>query len=177
MGREKYVGPSGMTGKIPVVGAESKLTERKKGGAQATGERSRPAVKLAPMPKSKQPVEKTSADEPPAQKPDLRLPADIMGTGKQGTKPLAAQMRRHEKTVEEERRQRTGVKPPVARTAAEEETEKRGRGRARRGKEAPAEGEPGEDRPMLGGREQRQLARRRTAKRVDTDERPQRGAR
>jgi translation initiation factor IF-2 len=178
MGREKYVGPGGVTGKIPVVGAEQKSGERKKGGPSSTGERARPAVKLAPLPKAKQPSEKTTADEPPAQKPDLRLPADIMGAGKQGSKPLAAHLRRHEKTLEEERRQRTTVKPPVARTAEEVEAEKKGRGRHRRGKEAPAEGEGGEDRPMLGGREQRQLARRRNAKRLDsTDDRPQRGAR
>ncbi len=177
MGREKYVGPATVTGKIPVVGAEAKSGERKKGGS-ASGERARPAVKLAPMPKAPHPKEKPPADEPPAQKPDLRLPADIMGAGKQGSKPLAAHLRRHEKTLEDERKQRAlGKSGPAVRTAAPEEgaEDKRGRGRHRRGKEGPAT--EGEDRPMLGGREQRQLARRRNAKRVDVDERPQRGAR
>ena len=173
MGREKYIGPSGSSGKIPVVGSEQKAAERRRGGAQ--GERARPAVKLAPMPKSTQP-EKAPSNDPPAQKPDLRLPADIMGAGKQGSKPLAAHLRRHEKTVEDEKRQRTVGKPLPPRPVVEEtETEKRAK-RGRRGKEAPADGET-EDRPMLGGREQRQLARRRTTKSVDGDERPQRGAR
>jgi translation initiation factor IF-2 len=177
MGREKYVGPAGVSGKIPVFGAEPKPPERKKGGP-STGERARPAVKLAPLPKTQQPTEISPADEAPAQKPDLRLPADIMGAGKQGSKPLAAHLRRHEKTLEEERRQRGGTKTPTALRPVEEgEGEKRGRGRHRRGKEAPADGDGGEDRPMLGGREQRQLARRRNAKRVETEERPQRGAR
>jgi translation initiation factor IF-2 len=177
MGREKYVGPSGTTGKIPVVGAEPRPSERKKSAQPTSTERARPAVKLAPLPKTSQPPEKAPSNEPPAQKPDLRLPADILGAGKQGSKPLAAHLRRHEKTLDEERRQRAG-KDPLARAVVEpEETEKKVRGRHRRAKEVPVDGDgDGEDRPLLGGREQRQLARRRAAKRVDSDERPQRGA-
>jgi translation initiation factor IF-2 len=177
MGREKYIGPGAVTGKVPVVGAETKTGERKKTDGAAAAERARPAVKLAPMPKTRQPSAQPAANEPPAQKPDLRLPADLLGAGKQGSKPLAAHLRRHERTLEEEKKQR-GLKglrvpgaplPPPTET---EEGERRGRGKHRRGKEAPADGD--EEGPMLGGREQRQLARRRNATPTDTEDRPQR---
>ncbi len=176
MGREKYIGPGTATGKVPVVGAEVRGGERRKDGG-GTGERARPAVKLAPMPKTRQPSPQTSAAEPPAQKPDLRLPADVLGAGKQGTKPLAAHLRRHERTLDEEKKQRglKGLRPPgtpAPLPVPETEEERRGKGRHRRGKDAPADGEEGG--PMLGGREQRQLARRRSPATSDSEDRPQR---
>jgi translation initiation factor IF-2 len=166
MGREKYISPGTMSGKMRVVGAESRAGDRKKPeGGTGTVERSRPAVKLAPMPKSRQPSSEPASNEPPAQKPDLRLPADLLGAGKQGSKPLAAHLKRHERTLEEEKKQRglKGLRPPGTPlpTAAEEEEARRSKaGKGRRGKEGVATED--EDRPMLGGREQRQLARRRT---------------
>jgi translation initiation factor IF-2 len=175
MGREKYIGPGQMGGKVPVVGKETRSSDRKKtDGGTATTERARPAVKLAPMPKSSRPIEPVAPDEPPAQKPDLRLPADILGAGKQGSKPLAAHLRRHERTVDEEKKR--GVKGPRVPLAPvpEEEARRTAKARGRRGKETPPDGEGEGDRPMLGGREQRQLARRRNATSVDTEDRPQR---
>jgi translation initiation factor IF-2 len=172
MGREKYIGPSGAAGKPPVMRTEAKPAERKKSGGAPPAERARPAVKLAPLPKSSQTLEAPAADELPAQKPDLRLPADILGAGKQGGKPLSAHLRRHEKSLEEERRQRAAKapRPPVEETAEE----KRSRGRGRRGKDGQVAVESDDDRAMLGGREQRQLQRRRNARRTDADDRPQR---
>jgi translation initiation factor IF-2 len=180
MGREKYIGPAGTAmGKVPVVGGgrEAKPTDRKRGDGPSSTERARPAVKLAPLPKSSRPIEPVAPDEPPAQKPDLRLPADILGAGKQGAKPLAAHLRRHERTLEEEKKARglKGLRPTTTPTTEVEDGRKGVKGKHRRGKEGePASGE--EDRPMLGGREQRQLARRRTAQVSDGDEptRPQR---
>jgi translation initiation factor IF-2 len=175
MGREKYIGPGAMTGKVPVVGRETKPADRKKGDGPATTERARPAVKLAPMPKSSRPMEPPVSNEPPAQKPDLRLPADILGAGKQGAKPLAAHLRRHERTLEEEKKQRGPKAPRTPGVAPVEEEETRrgaGKGRHRRGKDEA--GPADEDRPMLGGREQRQLARRRSTQLTDGEDRPQR---
>jgi translation initiation factor IF-2 len=175
MGRERYIGPGATGGKIPVVG-ESRQGERKK--VDGSGERSRPAVKLAPMPKSRQPSPHPTTAEPPAQKPDLRLPADVLGAGKQGAKPLAAHLRRHERTLDEEKKQRglKGLRPPGTPAPAPVETEEERRTKAKhrgRGKGAAGEGEE-EGKPILGGREQRQLARRRTPTTVGEDERPQR---
>src|SRR5262245_66433082 len=57
MGREKYIGPAGTAmGKVPMVGRESKPSDRKKGDGPSTTERARPAIKLAPMPKSSRPL-------------------------------------------------------------------------------------------------------------------------
>jgi translation initiation factor IF-2 len=175
MGREKYIGPGTVTGKIPVVGRDTKPGDRKKGEGSTTAERARPAVKLAPLPKTSRPVEQPTVEEPPAQKPDLRLPADILGAGKQGSKPLAAHLRRHERTLEEEKKlQSRGLKAPRGPLAPvpTEEEDRRGKGRHRRGKDEP-DGEA-EDRPMLGGREQRQLQRRRNAQQVDAEDQPRR---
>jgi translation initiation factor IF-2 len=174
MGREKYIGPGTVSGKVPVVGPQSRAGDRKRGDGPATTERARPAVKLAPMPKSSRTMEPVAPNEPPAQKPDLRLPADVLGAGKQGAKPLAAHLRRHERTLDEEKKQR-GVRTPrtpgtpAPPATTEEADRKAGRGgRQRRGKGEPGEGEG--DRPMLGGREQRQLARRRTTQPGDGEE-------
>jgi translation initiation factor IF-2 len=176
MGREKYIGPGHVGGKVPVVGKETRPSDRKKpDGGTATTERARPAVKLAPLPKSSRPAEPVAPDEPPAQKPDLRLPADILGAGKQGSKPLAAHLRRHERTLDEEKKQRAAKGPRVPLAPVTEEEDRRGaKARGRRGKEAPPDGDGEGDRPMLGGREQRQLARRRNATQVETEDRPQR---
>jgi len=175
MGREKYIGPGAMSGKVPVMGVESKSSDRKRPD-NGPAERSRPAIKLAPLPPTRQPSAQPSSSEPPAQKPDLRLPAELLGAGKQGSKPLAAHLKRHERTLEEEKKQRGAKGPRVPGSALplpsdeDEGGERRGKGKHRRGKDS---GGDDEDRPMLGGREQRQLARRRTTT-VDGEERPQR---
>ncbi len=167
MGREHYIPPGPAGGKVPVVGAENKPGERKKGNGSGPTERQRPAVKLAPMPTPAEPPKRPVEKEPPAQKPDMRLPADVLGAGKQGSKPLAAHLRRHERNLEAERKQRGGKEAEAPKDDADTT---RGRGRHRRGK-GTRETTDGEDRPMLGGREQRQLQRRRNLKRVDSDDR------
>ncbi len=167
MGREQYI-PPGPAGKVPVVGAEGKTNDRKKGNGSAPTERPRPAVKLAPMPTPAEPPKRPVEKEPPAQKPDMRLPADVLGAGKQGSKPLAAHLRRHERNLEAERKR--GTTKEVTTTPTDEADTTRGRGRHRRGKGV-KETTEGEGRPMLGGREQRQLQRRRNLKRVDSDDR------
>lgn len=174
MGREKYIGPGAPLGRIPVVGAErpaERPAERKRSEGGPPAERARPAVKLAPMPKAPQPVAKPSPNEPPAQKPDMRLPAELLGAGKQGSKPLAAHLRRHETRLEEERKSLAkGARPATSDSDSDDKKAARGRGRRGKGGEAPE----GEDGPMLGGREQRQAQRRRNAKSVDGDDQPQR---
>lgn len=176
MGREKYIGPGNASGRIPVVGAENRAADRKRPDSAGSGERARPAIKLAPMPQTRQPSAQPAGNEPPAQKPDLRLPAELLGAGKQGSKPLAAHLKRHERTLDEEKKQRglKGPRVPGALTPApaDDEESRRGKGKHRRGKEGAAGGD--EDRPMLGGREQRQLARRRTVTPGDGEERPHR---
>ena len=167
MGREKYIGPGQMGGKVPVVGKESTAVGSQEDRRRDRHDRTRaPGGQARADAENFATVEPAAPNEPPAQKPDLRLPADILGAGKQGSKPLAAHLRRHERTLDEEKKQRGAVKGPrvpLAPVPTEEEARKAAKARGRRGKETPAEGEGEEDRPMLGGREQRQLARRRNA--------------
>jgi len=166
--RDDYVS-LGPKGKVPMVGGESKPAARKKGDGPSGGERSRPAVKLAPMPTPSAPVAGPVAGEPKAQKPDMKLPADVLG-GKLGSKPLAAHLRRHEKTLEAEKERK-----PLAGRGARDTTDDTAaaRARGRRGKsDSDREEEGGEGKPMLGGREQRQLQRRRNVRSVDGEEAP-----
>jgi translation initiation factor IF-2 len=51
--------------------------------------KSEPVVKVAPMPEVQQPVAKKAADEPKAQKPDIKLPKDAYKPGARGAAPLA----------------------------------------------------------------------------------------
>ncbi|MEQ8847853.1 translation initiation factor IF-2 [Botrimarina sp.] len=136
-------------GKMPVIGAGQGGGQ---GGKRKSGENApkpRPVVKLAAIPAQSQPKEdpkRTAAkDEAPAQKPDMKLPAEVLG-GKQGAKPLAHQLKRAERTLE------------AAKLKEREETPA-AKGRGRRSAETSV--------PMLGGREQRQLSRNRSGGRAN----------
>jgi translation initiation factor IF-2 len=166
MRRDDYVGPGTTSGKPPSL-EELKPANRgnkPSGGGGAPPQRSRPAIKLAPMPTVEPPKPgKAAAGGPQVIKPDLKLPADALKASKSGSKPLAAHLRRHEDALETVRRAKEVV--------PDEEAAKPG-SRSRRGKGGKAE----EDAPLLGGREERQLARRRAVPLGDED-RPSRGPR
>ena len=157
--REDYIAPGGAAaGKPPVVGKPNKPKPKK--GEGGSGGRAKPAIKLAPIPAPSEAAtpKKKPAEEAPAQKPDMKLPADVLGAGKAGSKPLAAHMARAERSLDAEKARQTGGF--VGGKEKEEETKGRGRGRGKGG---------GEDRTMLGGREQRQLNRRRAPRSDDDD--------
>jgi translation initiation factor IF-2 len=151
MRRDEYVSPGQRGGKPPVLGGESRGAGVKP-GRPAAGGRARPAIKLAPMPAVEQPsMAEARGSEPPAQKPDLKLPADALRASKSGNKPLAAHLRRHEDALEARRQATVQEEEGPPRDAAAAAKGRR-RGKARVEEEA----------PMLGGREQRQLSRKRT---------------
>ena len=104
MRRDEYVGPGTMTGKPPMLD-EVRTTPSRASKPAGTPPRARPAVKLAPLPAAEPPRPgKAKTGEPPAQKPDMKLPADAMRASKSGSKPLAAHLRRHEDALETARR-------------------------------------------------------------------------
>jgi translation initiation factor IF-2 len=156
MRRDDYIGPGHHGGKMPTIGPggtkEKDSGDRDRAPRQPAA-RKGPSLKLAPIPMADVPPPSSSAPEVPTQKPDLRLPADALRPGKVSGKPLAAHLRRHEETLEAKKRGKLGELPPVADDAAGH-----GKGKAK-GKGKP--GAPGEDAPILGGREQRQLSRQR----------------
>ncbi len=119
-------------------------------------ERTAPAIKLAPMPTVQAPKRKKS-NEPTPQKPDIRLPADAILASKAGKEPLSAHLRKHEKkkkkkdAAKKDPTQKPGVKGAVP--LGEMTTREQPRRGVRGAKPGPS--------PTLGGREARQLKRKR----------------
>jgi translation initiation factor IF-2 len=127
----------------------------------------RPAFKLAPMPAASRPAPVArGSQEPAAQKPDVKLPLDAIRSAKAGgAKPLADHMRKHEQRQAEAAKLRTGTGGPPLRGGV------RG-GMAPvpppmepgvRPRRTPSKGQPGGGDDLLGGREARQLNRKRPA--------------
>lgn len=89
--RDDYVSPIGTSNKIKVIGAHSKgsSTEGKKRDESAGERKPRrraPVINVAPMPEVKQPTQPAAAEEPKAQKPEIRLPKDAL-TARKGQAP------------------------------------------------------------------------------------------
>lgn len=140
----------GRGGKMPVIGGDKGSQGGKKKPGEGGGAKPRPVVKLAAIPAQNQPKKEEAKpkakEEAKAQKPDMKLPADVLGgAGKAGARPLGDQLRRAERSLE------------AAKLKEKEEAE--GKGRGKRG------GASGV--PMLGGREQRQMNRNRSGGRAN----------
>ncbi len=120
-------------------------------------------IKLAPLPAAKAPQEaKPKAAEPAPQKPDLKLPVDAIRAGKSGAKPLREHLRKHEekrKKAAAEPKKRPGEQKP-GKPAKPAEPAPAARDRTRRPARPVA---PDAKDTTLGGREQRQLKRKKTA--------------
>jgi translation initiation factor IF-2 len=166
MRRDEYVGPGTTGGKPPSL---EDLRPAARGGSKPAGtpQRARPAIKMAPMPAVEPPRPgRPATGGQQVVKPDMKLPADALKASKSGSKPLAAHLRRHEDALATVKRSKELA--PVTETA-------KGAVRGRRGKVA-GKAEEGEA-PLLGGREERQLARRRTVPLGGEEDRPIRGPR
>jgi len=170
--REDYIAPAGVAGKgqPPEIAppkpaaAEGKPRPAVRPGGDGSKPMPRPAFKLAPVPAAgRAPITpRAGAQEPVAQKPDVKLPLDAIRSAKAGgAKPLADHMRKHEQQrAADATRQRTSgllrggaagptaVPPPLMPGV--------------RPRRTPAKG--GQD-DSPGGREQRQLSRKRILER------------
>jgi translation initiation factor IF-2 len=179
--REDYVAPGGtVSGRVPVLKGRPEKASPKKPAAedQAAEEeveeenekekkgKTSPAIKLAPMPTAKQP-RAPKVKEPAAQKPDIKLPPDAIRGSKLGAKPLAEELDKHVKKRKTAAAKKAAPKPakaPEPFPAGPPSTD-RARGR-RGGRRTAADGTA----VTLGGREQRQLRRRKTtARRSETE--------
>ncbi|MBN2578697.1 MAG: translation initiation factor IF-2 [Pirellulales bacterium] len=131
-----------------------------------------PTIKLAPLPPSGKKPSRAKPAEPAPQRPDIRLPKDAIRAGKAGAKPLQEHIRKaEEKRRAEERRRTEGGKAKGKPGEAPSPTPARDRRRPSRGVAAPPREEDGL--VALGGREQRQLKRKRVAtakRRRESDE-------
>lgn len=128
-----------------------------------------PAIKLAPLPPSSRPLVRRKSAEPAPQKPDIRLPKDAIRASKAGTKPLSEHLRKHEqKRAADAAKAAPRGKPPVAGEPPLplDLTALAGRERPRRGGRGAAVVDRAEEDgtpATLGGREQRQLKRKKSA--------------
>jgi translation initiation factor IF-2 len=169
MRRDDYISLGRSSGKLRTIGPaggreKDRDGEGKEGkeGKPGGGTPRRPAIKLAPIPMADVPPPPPSASGEAIQKPEMRLPAELLKGGKTSGKPLAAHLRRHEETLDAKRRAKEG-KPPVA----PESPDKSAHGKAKRGKGKTTTGD--EELTMLGGREHRQLSRQRQTQRGNRD--------
>ncbi len=139
-------------GPIRTIQAKRAKGSEKPRPAQKSG----PAIKLAPMPTASEPPRKGKTDEPAPQKPDIKLPPDAIRAGKLGSTPLSEHIRKHEKKKAAKKGGRGEV--GGADVAKEEVGRERGvRRGVGRGEVPPEKGVP-----ALGGREARQLKRKRS---------------
>jgi len=168
--KEDYIAPGGVAARGKPTDGPPKAPESRPriGSRSDTKPVPRPAFKLAPLPAAgKQPVVPRAPQEPAAQKPDVKLPLDAIRSAKAGgAKPLADHMRKHEQRQAEVARQRTATGTPL-----------RGGVRGASGlapvpppmepgvrpRRTPSKGAPGKADDLLGGREARQLNRKRVS--------------
>ena len=196
--REDYIAPAGVAarGKPAEIQtprpAATELRPRP-AGLRPAGDGAkpvpRPAFKLPPLPAAGRTPPPRVSQEPAAQKPDVKLPLDAIRSAKAGgAKPLAEHMRKHEQRQAETPRPRPGgglgLRGGMAGgsgTAPLPPTDASGRPRR-----TVAKPHTGKADDLLGGREQRQLNRKRISEpRGDDDDgmgrrrrgsRPRRGA-
>jgi len=174
--REDYIAPAGtVPKKVPVLDTKKpekvlankaekappeKTTPTKEDEAEAKPvDKSSPAIKLAPVPTAQKPPAKPKAAEPAPQKPDIKLPPDAIRASKTGATPLSEHLRKQEQKRKATRKKTAGEAPAAAEPGTMPAPT---RERGRRGGRAAAK--PKDDVGVtLGGREQRQLRRKRTA--------------
>ncbi|MFH1918577.1 MAG: translation initiation factor IF-2, partial [Planctomycetota bacterium] len=103
--------------------------------------------------------------EPAPQKPDIKLPADAIRASKAGSKPLSEHLRKHEAKRKATTKKTPSRQPSKQDKAAEPSTSaSTAKERGRRSVRAPAKAaDDATGAATLGGREQRQLKRKRTA--------------
>jgi translation initiation factor IF-2 len=177
--REDYIAPTGSAkGKPPEIDQPKPVEPKPRPTVRPGGDGSkpvpRPAFKLAPVPAAgRAPITpRPASQEPAAQKPDVKLPLDAIRSAKAGgAKPLADHMRKHEQQRQaDSQRPRLGGLlrgggPGMAPTPPPLEPGVRPR-------RQPGKAGGGQADDLLGGRDQRQLNRKKLGdgRRMDDDE-------
>jgi translation initiation factor IF-2 len=181
--REDYIAPAGVAARgkpAEIQAPRPAATEPRPrpAGLRPAGDGAkpvpRPAFKLPPLPAAGRTPPPRVSQEPAAQKPDVKLPLDAIRSAKAGgAKPLAEHMRKHEQRQAETPRPRPGgglgLRGGMAGgsgTAPLPPTDASGRPRR-----TVAKPNTGKADDLLGGREQRQLNRKRISEpRGDDDD-------
>lgn len=157
--------PVTKTGRPPVLKArgERAASESARKAAEKTPRTSGPAIRLATLPPTSAPPTLPAPSEPPPQKPDLKLPADVVRASKLGGKPLQALVQKHEDRRKAEAARTKAA--PESRKAASEPVEpvQEPAGRERKRSSRALGADESLLDTALGGREARQLNRKRQA--------------
>ena len=161
--REDYVAPTAASNKPQAIKAEKSQESKKPTDEQRVPKnRPAPAIKLAPMPTvDATPTSRQSSEGPAAQKPDMKLSPEALRTS--GAKPLSEHLRKHEK-----RKQTDDVVPgavpvpPEIPSPATDKGRRRDRGTVEKspGGVAPTKDKMAKEDALMGGREARQLNRK-----------------
>ena len=173
MRREDYLAPGGTSSRPPILVSKAERsgdTPKKSAASDASrpAARSGPAIRFAPLPTAVQPQMPAPPAEPEPQKPDIKLPVDAIRASKLGSKPLQAHLQKHEDKRKADaakaRTPATSRKPagpaPGSMPAPDPSAPSRDRKRGTRA--APVAADAAAVDTTLGGREQRQLNRKRT---------------
>ncbi|HZZ71459.1 MAG TPA: translation initiation factor IF-2 [Pirellulales bacterium] len=183
--RDDYIPPGGVMPGRPTQLDARRAAERsgepkkRSSDAAKTPTKSGPPIRLGKLPPSQSPPPSTKPAEPAPQKPDIRLPIDVIraSTSKTGgATPLSEHIRRHDQKQKDDAAKAIKGKPGSKTPAApldQSPAAIAAREKARKAKP----GTPGEEeefKAKLGGREARQLNRKRQAnkKRDDEEETP-----
>ncbi|MFO0906630.1 MAG: translation initiation factor IF-2 [Pirellulales bacterium] len=111
--RQDYISPGGSTGRIRIL--DNRGAKKPTGGDGDAAKppplkRREPVINLAKLPEVKQPTPTAKSTEPPAQKPDIRLPKDAIRGAKAGARPPLE----HLTSKAEQRKARPGGDKPAA---------------------------------------------------------------
>lgn len=153
MRRDDYLGPSGAATRKPLDLSSTRNRDRSAGGDEGKEKRKleprQPVIRVAPMNLAPMtPIKPVKSNEPAPQKPDMKLPMDVIRSGKAG---VAKPLQEHMKTVVQ--KQADAAKAKLRTPGAGDLDAARGK----RGKGSVGGEELGK---TLGGREARQLIRK-----------------
>jgi len=182
-GRPRVLTPSSPSPAPPVAKETTDEKEKPETPKQSPKVPAAPAIKLAPMPEAPALPEPSADEIASAQKPDLKLPADAIRASRSGSTPLSEHLKKHE-------HKRTDADEPATSTSrggkpgrkapSTPEADPAGAGAGGRDRTARRKGKGGaaalkdDDRAMLGGREARQIQRKRTGTRGRDSDGPRR---
>jgi translation initiation factor IF-2 len=152
--RDDYVGPTGAAGRKPMDLGNTRNRDRSAGGEEGRErpkpQQRQPVIRVAPMNLAPmQPIKPVKSNEPAPQKPDMKLPMDVIRQTKTGAaKPL----QEHMKNIVQKQTDAAKAKLRATEEAASKGGKRSGKGGMISGNE-----ELGK---TLGGREARQLIRK-----------------
>ena len=178
--RPEYIAPTGVPARPPVLTSSRSNEGRRSNEGGKPPVRVAPSIRLAKMPDVEQPAPPPPPVEQETLKPDIRLPADVLRASKAGQKPLQAHLDKAEakRNAEQEAAKKKPLSRAPAAPATDGDAARRDRGRGKKPDAPVGDVARKAFSGALGGREHRQLSRRRVPDGSGReDDRPRRSSR